>query len=143
MIKFEMVTLGGIKFGESVYEVMLPTPDGQIAILPHHIPLVSLVKTGVLAIRRKPDDSDDKVEYYAVNGGVVEILDNEVRLLVDEADHAEDIDEKEAAEAHQKAIELIKSAKDKVGLDEAQSLIDMHATRLKVAEIRRHRKSRY
>lgn len=143
MIKFEMVTLGGVKFGEPVYEIMLPTPDGQIAILPHHIPLVSLVTTGVLAIRRQPNDRDDKIEYYAVNGGVVEILDNEVRLLVDEADHAEDIDEAEAAEAHKKAVELAKAAKDKLGLDEAQSLMDLHATRIKVAELKRHRKSRY
>ncbi len=143
MLKFELVTLDGIKFGEEVYEVMLPTPLGQIAILPHHIPLVSLAATGVIAIRRKPTDNDERLVYFASNGGVVEILDNLVRLLVDEADHIDEIDEREVREALKRAQQLQQSAKNKEELSRAVQLADLHATRLKVAEIRRHRKIRH
>ncbi len=143
MLRFELVTMNGVKFGEEVYEVLLPTPLGQIAVFPHHIPLVSIASTGVIAIRRKSTDSDDKLIYYASNGGVIEILDNLVRLLVDEADHIDEVDEREARQALERARQLQQTAKGKEELSRAVQLADLHATRLKVAEIRRHRKIRH
>lgn len=140
MIKFELVTLDGTKFSEEVHEVMLPTPLGVIAVFEHHMPLVSLASPGIITIRRKPTDNDDHLEYFATNGGVIEVLDNGVRLLADEADHAEEISEEEARKAYQKAQELLKQSKDQVSLDHAQSLIDRHAVRLKVASLRRRRR---
>lgn len=142
MIEFELITLDGKKFSQQVYEVLLPTPDGQIAVLTHHAPLVSIATPGVIGIRHKPTHPDDMIEYFATNGGVIEILDNVVRLLADEADHADEIDEAEAKKAYEKAKELVNLAKSYNEIDEAQSLIDRHATRLKVAELRRHRKQR-
>ena len=143
MITFELVTLDGVKFHESAHEVLLPTPEGQIGVFENHAPLVSAAAQGVIAVRRKPGDPDDFMEHYAVSGGVIEILDNHVRVLVDEATHSEEINEAEVQKAHQKAQELLKEAKDPVSLDKARSLIDLQATRLKVAELKRHRKRRY
>lgn len=81
------MTLTGSKLHETVYEVMLPTPDGQIAVFPGHEPLVTLAVPGVVAVRRAKDDSDDQLEYFAISGGVVEISQTKVRILVDEAEH--------------------------------------------------------
>ena len=81
MITLELVTLSGVKYGEEVYEVILPTPDGQIAIFPNHMPLVSLASPGVISVRKREKDSDDAMEHFATNGGIVEINDRRVRVL--------------------------------------------------------------
>ena len=70
MIKFELVTLAGTKFSKEVYEVVLPTADGYIAIFPSHMPLVSIATPGVISVRHKLGDPEEKLEYFATNGGV-------------------------------------------------------------------------
>lgn len=139
MIRFELVSLDGVKFSDDVYEIILPTPDGEIAVLPNHIPLVSLASPGVIAVRHKPNDGDSQLDYFATAGGVIEVTDNTLRVLVDEADHADEIHEQEAQKAFEKAQELAKQAKTKVELSHAQNLMDRHAVRLKVAGLRRHK----
>lgn len=140
-IHFELVTLNGTKFSEDVYEIVLPTPDGEIAILPNHIPLVSLASQGVISVRRRPTDSQSQMVLFATNGGVIEITDNTVRVLVDEADHADDINEAEAEAAIERARALKAEATDEVSLEHAQALVDRHAVRLQVAGLkRRHQK---
>ncbi len=140
MIKFQIVTLSGVKFDEEVYEIQLPTPDGQIGVFPNHMSLVSLAVPGLIAIRRNQRDSNEKLEYFATDGGVIEILDNTVRILADEAVHADEIQEESAKKALQAAEEAYKNAKDKVSLDKAQAMIDRHAVRLDVAKYKRRRR---
>jgi len=137
MIKFELVTLDGTKFGEEVYEVMLPTPEGHVAIFQHHSPLVSIATPGIITIRRKENDPDERLEFFATNGGVIEVLDNIVRVLADEADREDEINEEEAQKAFERAQALLKESKDQVSLDKAQNLMDRSAVRLKVATLRR------
>ncbi len=139
MITFQIVTLSGVKFDEEVYQVQLPTPDGEIGIFPGHMPLVSLAVPGVIAVRRNQKDSNDQVEYFATDGGVIEILDNTVKILADEAVHAEEVHEESAKKALAAAEEAYKNAKDKVSLDKAQAMIDRHAVRLNVAKYKRRR----
>jgi F-type H+-transporting ATPase subunit epsilon len=142
MIKFELVTLDGTKFSEEVHEVLLPTPLGEIGVFEHHMPLVSLASPGVIKVRRKANHPDELLEYFATNGGVIEIIDNGVRVLVDEADQADEINEQEAKKAYQEAQDLRSKAKDQVTLARAQEMIDRHAIRLKVADVKRRKKTR-
>lgn len=140
MIHFELVTLDGVKFNQEVYEVQLPTPDGYIGVFKHHSPLVSLASHGIISIRHKAGEPDDLQELIATNGGVIEIIDNAVRVLVDEADLAHEINEKEIQAAHERALKMRAEAKDQISLDHAQGLIDRSAVRLKVASLRRHKR---
>ena len=142
MIHFELVTLDGTKFGEDVYEVVLPTPQGYIGIFPSHMPLVSIATPGVITIRRQQNDPAVKLEYFATNGGVIEILDNKVRVLADEADREDEINEAEAQKAFERAEKLLAEAKNQVELDKAQSLMDRQAVRLQVAGLRRRHQRR-
>lgn len=137
MIRLELVTLSGVKMREEVYEVLLPTPQGQIAVFENHAPLVSTASTGVISVRRKSDHPDDMMEHYAIDTGVIEITDNTIRVLVDEADKDSEISAKEAEEALTRAKQLRAEARDQVSLDKAQLLVDRQASRLKVAELRR------
>lgn len=142
MLKFELVTLNGTKVTRDVHEVLLPTPLGQIAVFEHHAPLVSIASQGVIRVRVKQNDPDDFMDVYATNGGVIEIEDNIVRVLVDEADAPEEINRQEAEKAAQEAKQLLAEAKDQVSLDHARSMIERTSVRLKVAELKRHRKQR-
>lgn len=137
MIRFELVTLGGAKFAGEVYEVILPTLDGQIGILDKHMPLISVATHGVISIRRKSTDQDDLMEHYATNGGVIEVKDNVLRVLVDEADYEDEISEQEVKKAIEEAQKLKAQAKDPVSIEHAQSLIDRQEARLRVAGLRR------
>lgn len=140
MLRFQIITLSGVKFDEEVYEIQLPTPDGQIGVFPNHMPLVSLATPGLISVRRNQRDSNAKLEYFATDGGVIEILDNTIRILSDEAVHAEDIHEENTKKALAAAERAYADAKDKVSLDKAQAMIDRQAVRLNVAKYkRRHR----
>lgn len=140
MLQFELVTLSGIKFQGEAHEVVLPTADGYIAVFTHHAPLVSLATPGVIKIRHKAGDSDERMQLYAANGGVIEIANNTVRVLVDEADRDDEINEAEAQKAYDEAKQLAAQAKDSLSLQQAQALIDRQAVRLQVAGLRRHKR---
>ena len=141
MIHFQLVSLSGTKFDEDVYEVILPTLEGEIGVLQDHMPLVSVATVGTIAVRRNARDTDTQREFFATNGGVIEVSDNTLRVLVDEADHAEDLNEAEVQKALERAKKMKSEAKDQVSLEHAQSLVDRHEVRLQVAGLkRRHRR---
>jgi len=106
------------------------------------MPLISVAKPGTISVRHTEHDLDAAMEHFAVSGGVIEVLDDHVRVLVDEADHADDINEAEALVAHERALKLKAEAKDEVGLERAQELVDRTATRLHVAGLKRRRSPR-
>lgn len=140
MIHLQLVTLTGTKFNDDAYEVVLPTLDGQIGVLPGHMPLVSVATTGVIAVRRGQKDPDSALEFFATNGGVIEVAGDRLRVIVDEADHADTINQDEAEAAHQRALRMKAEAKDQVSLEHAQALVDRTRVRLQVAGLkRRHR----
>lgn len=139
-ITFEIITPEGPKFSEEVYSVSLPTRQGQIGVLPHHVPLISIVTPGIVFIRRHEDASEDQAEPLATAGGFVEIDGRRVRLLADSAQRAEDIDELKAKEALAHAQQMRRTAKNHVDLAEALAIIEQNTARLKVAELKRRRR---
>ena len=140
MIHFTLVSLSGKKFDDDVYEVTLPTLDGEIGVLQDHMPLVSVATTGAIAVRRESKDSDAQREFFATNGGVIEVIDNQLRVLVDEADHADEINEAEAQKALERAQKMQSEAKDEISLEHAQQMVDRQAVRIQVAGLKRRHK---
>jgi F-type H+-transporting ATPase subunit epsilon len=140
-MKLELITLLGKKIDQEVYEVMMPTADGDIAVFPGHEPLVTIAVPGAIAVRYKKGDPDTQLDYFAITGGVVEVSQQKIRVLVDEADHGDDIVEAETKAALERAIEMRDNAKNQVELEKAHQLVDRHSVRLKVADLRRrHRR---
>src|SRR5262249_23635186 len=135
MIHFQLVALSGTKYDDDVYEVILPTLDGEIGVLQDHMPLVSVATTGAIAVRRDTKTSDADRDFFAISGGVIEVSDNTLRVLVDEADNADDINTAEAEAAHERALKMQTEAKDQVSLEHAQQMVDRQAVRLQVANI--------
>jgi F-type H+-transporting ATPase subunit epsilon len=134
---FQLVSITGKKFDEDVYEVILPTLDGQIGVLKNHMPLVSVAAPGVIIVRRESKTPDHAREYFATSGGAIEVSHNVLRVLVDEADMAEEINEEEAKRALERAQKMASEAKDQVSLEHAQQLVDRYEVRLQVAGLKR------
>ena len=130
MMDFRLVTMAGVKVNERVYSVTLPTITGEISVFPSHEPLVTIAKNGVITVRFNKDDDDTKLEYFAISGGVVEINQRSIKVLVDEADHSDDIIEAESKAALERALAMQAEATSQVELDKA---------RLKVADLKRRR----
>lgn len=140
-MKFQLITLLGVKVDQDVYEVILPTADGEIAVFPGHEPLVSLAVPGAIAVRHNKGDTDDRLEYFAISGGVIEVSQEILKVLVDEADSGDDIVEAESKAALERALKARDNATNQVDLEKAHQLVDRHAVRLKVADLRRrHRR---
>jgi F-type H+-transporting ATPase subunit epsilon len=140
MITLELITITGLKFSEDVYEVIMPTPDGQIAVFPNHMPLISLASPGILSIRKREKDPDDSLVQYAIDGGVIEINDRRVRILVDEASHDSEIVEKDAEQALQLAKEEASKARDQLSLDKATQLVAVQQARLHLAQLKKRKR---
>lgn len=142
MFHFQLVALSGKKFDDDVHEVVLPTLDGEIGVLQDHMPLVSVAKTGAIMVRRNAKDPDYAREFFATNGGVIEVSGNTLRVLVDEADNAEELNEAEIQKALERAKQMHAEAKDELSLEHAQQLVDRQAVRLQVAGLKRRHKQR-
>lgn len=139
-MKFKLVTLAGEKVNQDVYSVVIPTIDGEISVFPDHEPMVTVAKDGIVIVQFEKSDPLERREYYAISGGIVEINGKTVKILVDEADHGEDIMEAETQSALERAIAMRDSAGDAVELDKAHRLIDRHMVRLKVADLQRRKR---
>jgi len=136
----QLITLRGISVDKEIYELMAPTTAGEIGVFPGHEPLVTMAQPGALAVRHHKGDSDEKLQYFAIGGGIIEINPEFIRVLVDEAEHGEDIIEAESKAALDRALKLRDQAKSQVELDEAHKLIDRHTVRLRVADLHRRRR---
>lgn len=141
-LTFELITPDGPQFSGQAYEVMMPTPLGQIAVLPNHRPLITIISPGVISIRRHAQDADELLEDFASAGGVAEISGHRVRALTDSAEQAENINELKAKAALAKAQELRATAADQVSLADVTGSIELNLARLKVAELKRKRRVR-
>lgn len=88
--------------------ITVMTTDGQITILPGHIPLFSPLKTGELTVKT----SDNQTQMMALSGGFIDVSPTEVRILADFAHRAEDVDELAMQKAIEDAKRAIEEAKD-------------------------------
>lgn len=86
MIKLEIVTPEKRVLNETVDSVTIPAVNGEVGILPNHAPLISALKSGVLAYTK-----GGTTEKLVVSGGFVEVGADKVSVLTDIAETAEDI----------------------------------------------------
>ena len=130
---FKIASPERVVFEEEVFSVSLPTEIGEITILPHHIPLIINVVAGEIVAR-----NNSQIFSLAVSGGFLEITPNEVTLLADTAERAEEIDEARAEEARKRAQQLLtEKNKDAVEYATLAAKIQKELARLRVARKRK------
>jgi F-type H+-transporting ATPase subunit epsilon len=89
-------------YDQDVDSVSIPTRQGEITVLPEHIPLISLLAPGEMHIRVGKEE-----EFIAVSGGFIEVGKNSVTILADSADLAQEIDLQKVEEARARAEKLL------------------------------------
>jgi len=113
-LRLEIVTPDATAYSEDVDMVTLPGVEGQIGILPQHVPLMTQMVPGEMIVRKKGPD-----RFLAVGEGLVEISGDRVAILTDLAIAAENIDEAKAEEARQRAAARLR---EKLSSEEVASV---------------------
>ncbi len=114
-LQLEIVTPTGLIFDEPVAYVTVPGTEGEMEIHPLHVPVLTLLEAGEIAVR-KPDNSHC---YLAVGEGFVKITGEKVVIFTDMALKADEIDELKAEEARKRAEERLKG---KLSAEEAATV---------------------
>lgn len=78
-MKIEIITPDKTIFEGDVDLVQMPGIDGFFEILNNHAPLISVLKKGKIKIK----DKSKKMQFFEINGGVVEVLKNKVLILAE------------------------------------------------------------
>ena len=134
-LKVEIVTAERLVFSDDVNVVVAPGVEGQLGILPHHTPLMTMLQPGELLLRK------DKEEIYmAITGGFLEVRPDKVIILADACERAEDIDLARAEAAKQRAEEKLKSKAPNIDVVGAEAAIRRALIRLQIVEKRRPRR---
>jgi len=136
-LKFKIATPEKVVYENAeVQQVTIPTMDGEITVMPNHIPLVSVLKAGEMRIVDKAGNHP-----IAVAGGFLEVRgNNEIVILADNAERVEEIDIARAQEAHKKAQEQMDKIKNVQDVDYArlQAVIDREMNRINVGKKYKH-----
>jgi F-type H+-transporting ATPase subunit epsilon len=138
-LKLEIITAERVVYSaDDVREVVLPGVEGELAVLPKHAPLMTMLRPGIMRIVH-----EDREEELAVHGGFLEVRDDRVTILADAAERAEEIDVARAEAARRRAQELMaQRRRDEMESAAAQAALQRALVRLKLAERLRGRRGR-
>jgi F-type H+-transporting ATPase subunit epsilon len=130
----EIVTPERLAYSDSVDAVTLPGIEGELGVLPHHAPLVSMLGLGELRIRKGGAE-----ESFAIAGGFLQVLPDKVVVMAETADMASEIDVERAAEARREAERALETGfHEGADLSAARAALQQALLRERVAQ-RRHR----
>lgn len=125
----EIVSPDGIIYKEEIEEISLPTINGEITILPHHIPLYAKLSEGEAVITK-----NGKKTVIAVLGGMAEVGNNSVSIITDYAIRAESIEMARAEDAKKRAEDAIKNKEENVDYTMVDQDLKKSILELKVAQ---------
>src|SRR5512143_4152183 len=101
-IRCEIVSQDRTVFQGDADMVILPGAAGEMGILPHHAPVLTTLKFGVIRVRKAGAE-----QIFAVAGGVAEVQPDLITVLADAAENVEDIDVARAQFAKKRAEEVL------------------------------------
>jgi F-type H+-transporting ATPase subunit epsilon len=128
-LKIDIVTAERIVYSAEADAVIAPGVEGQLGILPHHAPLMTILEAGELVVRKGAQE-----EIMAISGGFLEVRPDHVIVLADQAERAEEIDVNRAAEARKRAEERLKTKETGIDTLRAETALRRALVRLSVAE---------
>lgn len=131
-LKLKIITAENVSFDGDVDLVVVPGSEGELSILPHHSALMTMLQSGELRYRQNGTD-----QYLAVSGGFMEVTGEQVTILADTAERSEDIDEKRAQEAMDRARERISNSDTDLDLERAVQALRRSQVRFQTARRRR------
>src|SRR4051794_2759032 len=132
----EIVTAERQVYNETdVDMVVAPGSEGVLGILPRHAPLLTMLKPGLLRVKKNGAEQD-----MAVAGGFLQVNANRVLILADQAERAEEIDAARAEEARHQAEQALSDARrggSSVQVEAARAALHASMVRINIARRRR------
>ena len=125
----KVISANRVFFSGKCESVVVPEFDGEKEILAHHENMVIAINRGDM--RFKPEGESEWQE-AVVGMGLVEIMNNRVTLLVETAEHPEEIDMARAKEAKERAEEQMRQKQSILEYNHSQAALSRAMTRLKV-----------
>ncbi|MFQ3578450.1 MAG: ATP synthase F1 subunit epsilon, partial [Verrucomicrobiia bacterium] len=133
-LKVEIVTPEAVAFQGEADMVILPSVDGQVGILPQHVPLITQIVPGELSLT-----NNNKEELLAIGGGFAEVTGFQVSILTDMAVGESEIDEEAVAAALARAEATMAAISPQ---DEEQAALEASVARsLAQLNLKRRRRS--
>ena len=133
-LHLEIVTPERLAYSDEVDSVQVPGSEGELGILPHHAPLVSMLGVGELRIRKGGTE-----ESFAIFGGFLQVRPDKVVVMAETADLASDIDLERAHEARKEAERALETGyHETADLAAARAALQHALLRIRVAERRHH-----
>lgn len=131
-MQLKVITPERVLFEKEILKVSLPGQNGEMEVLPGHVPLVSLLKAGEVLVTT----AEGEEEPFAIAGGFVEVIANRVLIMPNTAEHVRDIDEKRAEEARDRAEAILKDKKSTDSQEYAYYLgqLEKEVTRVNLAQ---------
>lgn len=125
----EIVAADKVLYAEEANMIVVPGPEGEIGILPLHIPLVSLLSRGEVRVKHR-----EHVDYFYIEGGFLEVKEDRAVILASEAIPAQEIEPEAEMRAQEELKRTIKEAREK-GEDFSELVEELNRSfaRLKVA----------
>lgn len=133
-IRLDIVTAERVVYSDDVDLVVAPGIEGQLGILPHHAPLMTILQVGELRVKKGREEFS-----LAISGGFLEVRPDRVIILADAAERAEEIDIARAEEAKRRAEEQLSHHPPEVDAARTEIALRRALTRLKIVEKRRKR----
>ncbi len=133
-LQLEIVTPERLAYSDEVDAVVLPGSEGELGVLPHHAPLVTMLGIGELRIRKGSTE-----ESFAIVGGFLQVRPDKVVVMAETADMASEIDLEKAQEARREAERALEGGYvEGADLSAARAQLQQALLRIRVGE-RRYR----
>ncbi|MEW5746149.1 MAG: F0F1 ATP synthase subunit epsilon [Nitrospirota bacterium] len=129
-LRLDIVTPHGLVMSGDVDEITAAGSEGEFGILPGHVPFITTLRIGMLAVKK-----GSSTEYIFVSSGYAEVSADKVVVLADSAEKAESIDVERAIAARKRAEERLKQA-EKIDFARAEAALERATIRIQVAERR-------
>jgi F-type H+-transporting ATPase subunit epsilon len=136
-LKIDIVTAERIVYSAEADTVIAPGVEGQLGILPHHAPLMTILQAGELVVRKGGEE-----HIMAISGGFLEVRPDRVIVLADQAERAEEIDTSRAEQARKRAEQSLAERKTTEDTARAEAALRRALVRLSVAERVKTRKGK-
>ncbi|NMB69876.1 ATP synthase F1 subunit epsilon [candidate division WWE3 bacterium] len=111
-----------------ILKLVVPTMQGEITVLPQHVPLMSSLSRGEMQVQL----ADKQTEAVFVSGGVIQVVDNFINILANVAEKAHEIDEAATEEAIRRAQLQAQEKVENVDMADIQAKLANDIARLKL-----------
>jgi F-type H+-transporting ATPase subunit epsilon len=117
---------------DNVDMVIAPAIDGEVGILPHHAPLITVLQIGELRLKKGSDEQS-----IIIAGGFLEVLNDKVTILADVAERLDEIDVAAAEQARTRAEETLRNREQLGDSAGAEAALRLATLRLRVGTRRK------